>query len=252
MLWVILLLAIAGYFYLAKFYGDNVPETFKEKFEKMMLVISHPDDEVMFFGPTLCCFLKMFGKGNIYILCITSGNYYGDGVLREKELLRSCALLGIPQSNVTLLQESQFVDDPTIEWNEFVLSDKINETCLERNIDLVLTFSSNGVSGHQNHIQTYNSVLKLNRLSRLFLCDVNIARKYSSVLDVFTTMLCDQWFGDGSLVFISSLSDVFKTYKAMCCHASQLVWFRRIYFLFSRYILVNHLRLCEPLLEDIR
>lgn len=249
MFWIIYItsFALVAYLCLAVFYKSNVSENYKTKFRKLMLVISHPDDEVMFFAPSLLGFMGLFGKDNVYVLCITSGNFYGDGTQREKELTESCKHLGLLPPNILLLQQSEFFDDPNIEWDESALSIKISEVCMKKNIDVVLSFSANGVSGHRNHIQTYKAVMKLQHLARLFLCDLNIVRKYSSIIDVCTTILLDQCFSEEHFIFVSSPVDVLKTYSAMCCHASQLVWFRKLYFLFSRYVLINHLKLSEPL-----
>jgi len=39
----------------------------------IMLVIAHPDDEVMFFGPTLIGITKEKYQNDIRILCLSSG-----------------------------------------------------------------------------------------------------------------------------------------------------------------------------------
>lgn len=44
-----------------------------------------------------------------------------------------------------------------------------------------------------------------------------------------------------TLLFVSSPDGFFKSRAAMKCHASQLVWFRYLYVLFSRYMLINEL-----------
>lgn len=58
-----------------------------------VLVIAHPDDEVMFFLPSL---LALKGSGiSCHLLCLTNGDYDGLGKVREKELDRSCRKLGM-------------------------------------------------------------------------------------------------------------------------------------------------------------
>jgi hypothetical protein len=37
---------------------------------RSLIVVSHPDDEVMFFGPTILGLLK---KGTVYLLCLSIG-----------------------------------------------------------------------------------------------------------------------------------------------------------------------------------
>ncbi|XP_067866969.1 N-acetylglucosaminyl-phosphatidylinositol de-N-acetylase isoform X4 [Heterodontus francisci] len=66
-----------------------------------LLVTAHPDDECMFFAPAL---LRLVGRGlSVHLLCLSTGNFYNQGEVRKKELLQSCAVLGIPSSRVTVL-----------------------------------------------------------------------------------------------------------------------------------------------------
>ena len=59
----------------------------------VLLVIAHPDDEAMFFGPTLRALSK---KGiPVQVLCLSNGNADGLGKIREKELAASLKTLGI-------------------------------------------------------------------------------------------------------------------------------------------------------------
>ena len=62
---------------------------------------------------------------------------------------------------------------------------------------------------------------------------VNILRKYSSLLDVPMSFLL------ASVVHTASVTDWCILHKAMAAHYSQNVWFRKLYMLFSRYILIN-------------
>lgn len=69
----------------------------------VVLVIAHPDDEAMFFGPTITSLTV--NKRDVHILCLSTGNYDGLGHVRTKELIQSCATMGIDRSNVTVLDE---------------------------------------------------------------------------------------------------------------------------------------------------
>ena len=62
---------------------------------------------------------------------------------------------------------------------------------------------------------------------------VNMLRKYSSLLDVPMSFLL------ASVVYTASVKDWCILHKAMAAHYSQNVWFRKLYMLFSRYILIN-------------
>ena len=51
---------------------------------RVLLVISHPDDESMFFGPTIQALRRAGAR--THILCLSNGDADGLGAVREKEL----------------------------------------------------------------------------------------------------------------------------------------------------------------------
>ena len=97
-----------------------------------LLIIAHPDDESMFFIPTLRNILCLDGKQlkpKIQILCLSNGDYrdVSDGPIRTNELYKACSLLGIIEekekncppaaaedevSAVTVLDDKQMKDGP--------------------------------------------------------------------------------------------------------------------------------------------
>lgn len=206
-----------------------------------LLLIAHPDDECMFFAPTILGLLQ--GQRPLSVLCCCTGNYYNQGETRKSELLQSCATLGIAPSNVTLIDHSDLPDSPTVKWDERLLSSLILNHIREKNIDLVITFDEGGVSGHSNHISLYHAIRSLyssgklpEGCSVLLLESVNIFRKYLSVLDLPLSWLCGR-----DVLFISSGRQYKQAKEAMMHHQSQLLWFRHIYLLFSRYMMINSL-----------
>ena len=58
--------------------------------ETLILVIAHPDDEAMFFYPTIS------RAKRLHIICLSNGGYDGLGEQREKELQRAARRLGAP------------------------------------------------------------------------------------------------------------------------------------------------------------
>ncbi|NXT06084.1 PIGL acetylase, partial [Prunella fulvescens] len=114
----------------------------------------------------------------------------------------------------------------------------------------VVTFDAGGVSGHANHISLYTAVrykgCKLLWVPPwaaagcrvLVLESVNLCRKYISFLDVLISCLLPR-----DALFILTEEETEQAKRAMQCHHSQLLWFRRLYLLFSRYLVVNSLRL---------
>ena len=63
---------------------------------RILLVTAHPDDECMFFTPTIVDFQKKGFK--IDLLCLSTGNAEGKGEIRVKELLASARVLGIDRT----------------------------------------------------------------------------------------------------------------------------------------------------------
>ncbi|KFW86484.1 N-acetylglucosaminyl-phosphatidylinositol de-N-acetylase, partial [Manacus vitellinus] len=177
-----------------------------------------------------------------------SGNYYNQGEIRKKELEQSCCVLGIPASDVTVIDHRDLPDNPAVEWDTHLLSTIVLEHIEAKNINLVVTFDAGGVSGHTNHISLYSAVRyrmviisslwEQLRCRVLVLESVNLLRKYISFLDVPISCLLP-----GDALFILSEEETEQAKRAMRCHRSQLLWFRRLYVLFSRYMVVNSLRL---------
>uniref|UniRef100_A0A8C2WXM7 N-acetylglucosaminylphosphatidylinositol deacetylase n=1 Tax=Cyclopterus lumpus TaxID=8103 RepID=A0A8C2WXM7_CYCLU len=66
---------------------------------RVLIVTAHPDDECMFFAPTIINLVEL--NADVHLLCLSEGNYYKQGAQRKQELLNSCAVLGIPDSRIT-------------------------------------------------------------------------------------------------------------------------------------------------------
>ncbi|NXF71582.1 PIGL acetylase, partial [Sclerurus mexicanus] len=171
-----------------------------------------------------------------------SGNYYNQGEIRKKELEQSCCVLGIPASDVTVIDHRDLPDNPAVEWDTQLLATIVLKHIEAKNINLVVTFDAGGVSGHANHISLYTavrySVLPMGRCRVLVLESVHLLRKYIAFLDVPISCLLPS-----DELFILTEEETEQAKRAMRCHRSQLLWFRHLYVLFSRYMVVNSLRL---------
>lgn len=103
-----------------------------------LLVVAHPDDESLFFGPTILSLTRDERKSlSILVLScgmhlpsswtfvwylamtIQSGNNYGLGNIRKDELARACERLGA--RDCTVLDERDIQDNPTQWWDEDVI-----------------------------------------------------------------------------------------------------------------------------------
>ena len=134
-----------------------------------------------------------------------------------------------------------FQDNPTVRWDVELLASRLKHIFTKTDVNTVVCFSEHGVSGHVNHIDAHKAVFSLREYNLMFLKDVCLVRKYSSIIDVTCTWIFNKLFNKGEFIFISNIQDIYLSYTAMKCHQSQFVWFRRLYFLFSRYVIVNDL-----------
>ncbi len=132
-------------------------------------------------------------------------------------------------------------------------------------IDVLITFDSRGVSQHPNHRALYHGarafIAALVHGKPGWACPVDLytlttvplLRKYTGFLDVVATLA--SWLvrtpmrnkaHPAGLVFLSGLGPggVGTAWKAMTeAHKSQMVWYRYCWITFSRYMVINDLRL---------
>lgn len=142
------------------------------------------------------------------------------------------------------------------------------------NIDVLITFDSQGISSHPNHISLYHGArafvasLTANKpgwsspIDLYTLTSVNVFRKYTGILDALSTLgstAFSVWGKEAGgstkkhvkshptgLVFMHGLGKDgwLKAREAMTrAHLSQMVWFRYGWITLSRYMFMNDLRL---------
>jgi N-acetylglucosaminylphosphatidylinositol deacetylase len=82
--WLTLILLPIALYFKAVWAFFTTPK-FQRKIEKrnILYVIAHPDDEAMFFVPSI---IQLREKNDLYILCLSNGNFDGLGKTREKEM----------------------------------------------------------------------------------------------------------------------------------------------------------------------
>lgn len=210
---------------------------------RVLLVTAHPDDESMFFGPTLLALARRRRRCQVYVLCLSSGNYDHLGAVRRDELWRACAVLRIPAAHITLVQATQLADDPQLVWRSEVVAKLVLQHVEALGCDAVCTFDRDGVSQHANHRAIYYATASLlmagllpARCRVLTLDTTSVLRKYVGVFDLLVTLLL------GTHWCVASVADVRQVRRAMAEHRSQMVWFRRLYVLCSRYMWINSWR----------
>lgn len=62
---------------------------------RICLLIAHPDDEAMFFAPTMLALTRPELGNHVKILCLSSGDAAGLGATRKRELVKSGLVLGL-------------------------------------------------------------------------------------------------------------------------------------------------------------
>lgn len=206
---------------------------------RVMFVTAHPDDECMFFAPTILT-LTRSGQYDVFLLCLSSGNYNQQGRVRQQELMISCAMLGIRQSNVFVLDHRDIVDDPSVTWSRDLVSKLLSDYVKNYLIDIIFTFDEYGVSGHVNHSSVHHGIQQFLAsrdcppgIQCYQLESVCRLRKYLSFVELGLSFIISP------VIFVSGWSELVKAQAAMYAHRSQLVWFRVLYVIFSLYMITN-------------
>jgi N-acetylglucosaminylphosphatidylinositol deacetylase len=206
---------------------------------RVMVVTAHPDDECMFFSPTV---VGLQRRGyNVHVLCLSEGNYDGLGSIRREELVASAGVLGIPIERVAVLDNEATRDHPTRVWPAALVAQLVEKYVDEWGIGAIVTFDKYGVSGHVNHMAVHHGVVHYSATSnvRVYTLDsIPLVRKYLSFADtLFSRPLLT--LDSDDMLFVSTPSEYKTAVKAMLRHSSQMVWFRWLYIIFSRYMVIN-------------
>ncbi|CAD5319654.1 N-acetylglucosaminyl phosphatidylinositol deacetylase-related [Arabidopsis thaliana x Arabidopsis arenosa] len=215
--------------------------------KNVMFVIAHPDDESMFFSPTINYFTST--ACNLHILCFSTGNADGMGSIRDQELHRACAVLKVPLQQLKILDHPNLQDGFGQLWSHDLLTEIIEEEVTNHYIHTIITFDNYGVSGHCNHRDVHRGVLKFlqtnsgRNVKAWELVSLNIFRKYCGPVDIWLSILSAKRH-PSKVIIINK--QPWKSFKAMAQHLSQWVWFRKLFVLFSSYTYVNTLDRINP------
>jgi N-acetylglucosaminylphosphatidylinositol deacetylase len=229
--------------------------------KNFLIVVAHPDDECLFFSPTILSLISDEKSGHILVL--STGNSRGLGPIRVKELKGSCQKLGIDSSRCLSLNLTDLQDDFYRWWPKRNISEIVAKYIKEFQIDLLITFDHGGISGHVNHksiafgIEYY--ITNTDKTPLIYeISTVSILFEFSSILDIgrtiikflprlfrslFSTILPFLFSppNDQRALFVMSPFGYFQGLKAFHAHHSQLLWYRHLYATFSRHMFINDL-----------
>ncbi|POS73983.1 GlcNAc-PI de-N-acetylase [Diaporthe helianthi] len=195
---------------------------------RICLLIAHPDDEAMFFAPTVLALTRPELGNHVKILCLSSGDAAGLGETRKRELVESGLRLGLRRAEDVYVVDDDvnFPDSMTTTWPTERISNLLRDAFAPTNnnnnntppsssssssskdtteppkatIDILITFDSTGISSHPNHISLYHGArhfvasLTADRpgwaspVDMYTLTTVGLARKYAGIVDVFATL----------------------------------------------------------------
>ncbi|CAK7272410.1 hypothetical protein SEPCBS119000_005108 [Sporothrix epigloea] len=251
--------------------------------KNLLVVTAHPDDECVFFAPSILGVLDQNRNVHGSLISLSTGNNYGLGDLRKKELKGSCAALHIDPTRCVALDHPALQDNPTVWWNTTLVQAIVHEYIAKWDIDAILTFDEGGVSGHINHRAVSAAIRELISVSpasqRPLVAYVVVTtplwRKYTFLYDLpltalrFTPRILAALFfprpattgavvvepvtaADGHLVTAGRAlaANTWHRYRqtraAFRHHGSQYTWDRHLYMVISRYVWFNDLKKVEP------
>jgi len=237
-----LFLLFAAFWFTFQLQGTRTSQPALPSSKNILLLTSHPDDEAMFFAPTVLSLAKREDL-TVWAVVLSVGDADGLGDTRRREAKESYEMLGVQPGRVAVIDHPQLQDDITRPWDASVIAEVIRPYVEKQDIDTILTFDTLGVSRHPNHISLPLGVSHL-------LCDPTLQRPAPSLYSLRTTSLPLKYTGIFSVVFpssprpegfrfVSGVRQYVQALRAMMKHWSQLVWFRWLYVAFSRYMWIN-------------
>ncbi|KZT56270.1 LmbE-like protein [Calocera cornea HHB12733] len=210
-----------------------------------VLLTAHPDDESMFFAPTL---LSLVSAGwEVWVLCLSVGDAEGLGGVRRGELADAAEVMGLGRERVQVVDDPRLPDSMTTSWEpEPILEHLHSFLKTHENITLLLTFDERGVSGHVNHASLPLALLSSQSPSHSTAeSQQQLPPSYMLLSSPLTPKFIAlfAWFvplhSSPTARLSLSIEQYAQAVRAMLAHRSQMLWFRWLYVAFSRYMWVN-------------
>ncbi len=135
----------------------EIQPTISRRHDIWLLVTAHPDDESMFFIPTL---KNLRDAPNVHVLCLSNGDYRdaSDGPTRTREMHDACSLIGIRNGmggarsrSVTVVNDERMRDGPDEVWSPDLVSDAVLEHIRGAVTPSAFVGGNDGASGKPAH-----------------------------------------------------------------------------------------------------
>lgn len=237
------------------------------KIDSVTLVIAHPDDEVMFFSPTLLNLDETLPQNVPFnVVCYSNGDAEGLGATRAVELQNSIKLLLSKRTtNTTILGHKDGMHEV---WDTALMLDQLTDIIPtsppKGKQNIILTFDKDGVSDHINHkkcfevaYQYYSNYKESTLLLTLNSYHNNILLKYSSfsweclkLLNVLYNPFVSKDVSPLSKNHHITIFSTFPQYilslaSMLNAHKSQMVWYRYLWWVLSRFVFANDIKIMD-------
>jgi len=233
--------------------------------KNLLIVTAHPDDECLFFAPSILGVLEDNPQTTGGLLVMSTGNANGIGEQRKKELQGSCDALSINAERCVALDNVKLQDNNKIWWEKEDIVPIVKQYVEKWKVDAIITFDSGGVSGHINHravsaAVSHYAATDSEAPATYVLTSVNLLRKYTFLGDLpltsfpFSLRILETLFSRGNdldqshedkALVASPWHTYLKTRQAFSSHDSQYSWDRNLYMILSRYVWFNDLQKVE-------
>jgi len=218
----------------------------------LLLVTAHPDDESMFFAPLLDA-ARAAGM-HVRVLSLTDGGAGGDGRVRARELAAAGAALGFSPSVAAVAGVRDGMHE---EWDvgaaaRAIVAEARAARARARGGALALaSFDARGVTGHANHVAAAAAARAAARAlgAPLFalrtvprgarFCGPRAARARWAAAAArgapAALPRAGAWPRAPLVLFARGAAPCAGVWRGMRAHASQFVWHRRLWAIFSAY-----------------
>ena len=127
------------------------------------------------------------------------------------------------------------------EWDPAVVVTHVERHCASVGTTHLLGFDEGGISGHPNHVACAQALVRLRSSSR----PVWVQRTFGGPSQYLGALQLLLWHAFGRRkngVVACTLATLVPALRAMRRHDSQLVWYRYLHLLLSRYVYINLLK----------